>query len=102
MKKGEHAAAAAALWAAGHPRRAGVIYEQIFEHKKALNAFEAGGDVVGAVRAALELADSAALDRLVTLAIAHGHSDAVLQWLQKAGSVAAEARVYLAKGDHIA
>src|SRR5687768_1390007 len=49
LTKGEHAAAAAALWAAGHPRRAGVIYEQIFEHKKALNAYEAGGDIVGAV-----------------------------------------------------
>src|SRR4051812_38703777 len=78
LKRGEHAAAAAALWAAGHPRRAGAIYEQIFEHKKALNAYEAGGDIVGAVRAALELADTSALDRLVTLAIASGQGDALM------------------------
>ncbi len=100
IKKGEHAAAAAALWAAGQPRRAGAIYEQIFEHKKAQSAYEAGGDVVGAVRAALELGDTASVDRLVTLAIASGQGDALLQALQRAGAVADEARVHLARGDH--
>jgi tetratricopeptide (TPR) repeat protein len=99
LKKGEHAAAAAALWHAGHPRRAGAIYEQIFEHKKALNAYEAGGDVVGATRMALELADTASLERLVTLAIAQGQGDVLLQALSRAGRDAEVARVHLARGD---
>lgn len=99
LKKGEHAAAAAALWAAGHPRRAGAIYEQIFEHKKALDAFEAGGDLVGAMRVAIELQEGAAIDRLVTLAIAQGQGDALLASLQKAGRAAEEARVHFARGD---
>lgn len=101
IKKGEHAAAAAALWAAGQPRRAGVIYEQIFEHKKAQNAYEAAGDLVGAVRASLEVGDSGSVDRLVTLAIASGQGDALLQALQRAGAIAEEARVHLARGDHV-
>lgn len=99
LHRGEHAVAAAALWAAGHPRRAAVIYEQIFEHKKALNAYEAGGDLVGAVRAALELGDVASLDRLVTVAIASGQGDALLQSLQRAGRDAEVARVHVARGD---
>lgn len=99
LKRGEHAAAAAALWAAGHPRRAGAIYEQIFEHKKALDAFEAGGDLVGAVRVAIEMQETVAIDRLVTLAIAQGQSDALLASLQKAGRAAEEARVHHARGD---
>src|SRR5882762_5814257 len=99
LQRGEHAAAAAALWAAGHPRRAGTIYEQIFEHKKALNAFEAGGDVVSAVRVALEIGDAPVLDRLVTLAIASGLGDALMASLQRAGRDAEVARVHLARGD---
>lgn len=99
LRRGEHAVAAAALWAAGHPRRAGAVYEQIFEHKKALNAYEAGGDLVGAVRAALELGDAASLDRLVTVAIAQGQGDALLHSLQRAGRDAEVARVHVARGD---
>lgn len=99
LKRGEHAAAAAAIWAAGSPRRAGVIYEQIFEHKKALEAYEAGGDVVGAVRVALELGDAAALERLVALAIASGQGDVLLGALQRSGRDAEIARVHQARGD---
>lgn len=104
LKRGEHAAAAAALWAAGHPRRAGAIYQQIFEHQKAQNAYEAGGDIVGAVRAALEIGDAANVDRLVTAAIAAGQGDALLSAVQRAGAAAMpsliEGRVQLARGDH--
>ncbi len=102
LRRGEHAAAAAALWAHGYPRRAGAIYEHIFEHKKALNAYEAGGDIVGAVRAALELGDVTALDRLVTLAIASGQGDALIASLQRAGRDAEVARVHIARGDPLA
>lgn len=99
LKRGEHAAAAAALMAAGHHRRAGVIQEQIFEHRAALHAYEAGGDLMSAVRMAIELHDAAAIDRLVTVAIAAGQGDALLVALQKAGRAAEEARVHLARGD---
>ncbi|HEY4220629.1 MAG TPA: protein kinase, partial [Myxococcota bacterium] len=102
MQRGEHAAAAAALWAAGKPRRAGQIYEQLFEHKKAMNAYEAGGDIVGAVRTAIEIQDAIALDRLVTLAIASGQGDALMSSLQRAGREAEVARVHVARGDHLA
>jgi serine/threonine-protein kinase len=101
VKKGEHAAAAAALWAHGHPRRAGQIYESIFEHKKAMNAFEAASDVVGAVRSAIEVPDLVALDRLVTLAIATGKGDELLVHLVRSGRAAEEARVRLARGEPV-
>lgn len=99
LKRGEHAAAAAALAAAGHQRRAGAIHEQIFEYRAALAAYEAGGDLVGAVRMAIELQDAAAIDRLVTVAIGSGQGDALLAALQKAGRAAEEARVHVARGD---
>lgn len=99
LKRGEHAAAAAALAAAGHQRRAGAIQEQIFEHRAALAAYEAGGDLVGAMRMAIELHDAAAIDRLVTVAIAGGQGDELLAGLQKAGRAAEEARVHVARGD---
>lgn len=99
LKRGEHAAAAAALSAAGHPRRAGAIHEQIFEHRAALVAYEAGGDLVGAVRMAIELQDTTAIDRLVTVAIGAGQGDALLAALHKAGRAPEEARVHFARGD---
>ena len=106
LRQGEHAAAAAALWAAGHPRRAGAIYQQIFEHEKALAAFEAGGDLAGAVRAALALSDGPSVDRLVGLAMARGQGDALLPQLQRTGASAAAlavaGRIHMARGDRLA
>jgi tetratricopeptide (TPR) repeat protein len=99
QKRGEHAAAAAALWASGFPRRAGQIFERIFEHRRALDAFEAASDMVGAVRAALALDDQVAIERLVTLAIARGLGDELLQALERAGRAAEVGRVHLARGD---
>ena len=101
LQRGEHRQAAAALWAAGHPRRAGVVYAQIFEHQKALAAFEAAGDLAAAVGAAAAVADGASLDRLVSAAIAARQGDAILAVLQRAGAAAEEGRVHLARGDHL-
>ena len=99
VKRGEHAAAAAALRHAGHPRAAGALYEQIFEHGKALAAYEAAGDVVAAMRVAIAAGDAAAVERVVGRSIQDGTADALLASLMKVGRDAEAARIYAARGD---
>jgi hypothetical protein len=99
LSAGEHAAAAAALRKAGQPLRAGKVFEQIFELPAALSAYEAGGDVVAAVRVALALRDDGTLDRLVGEAIARGVGDALLGAMKKAGRHREVGRVWRARGD---
>lgn len=97
----EHAAAAAALRHHQQFRRAGVLYEQIFEHRLALSCFEQAKDIVAAVRTAITLDDSAALDRLVGDAIARGLGDVLIGSLQKARRFKEVGRVYLARSEHL-
>lgn len=97
----EHAAAAAALRHHGQWRRAGVLYESIFEPQLALHCFEQAHDLVSAVRTAITLNDSAALDRLVGEAIKRGLGDVLIGSLQKAGRHKEVGRVYLARSEHL-
>lgn len=99
LRRGEHATAAAALLAAGFPVRAAAIYEQIFEHLPALEAYVAGGDIVSAVRVALAMGDGARIDALVGHAIAIGRGEALLASLQRARRHLEVARIHLARGD---
>jgi tetratricopeptide (TPR) repeat protein len=99
LSAGEHAAAAAALRHHGQPARAAKLYESLFEHRAALSAWEAAGDVVAAVRVAMTLGDADALHRLVSEAIATGQGDALITALQRAGRHAEVGRVYLARGE---
>ena len=97
--EGEHAAAAAAVWAAGFPSEAGRIYEEIFEHERALAAFEAGDDLAGAMRAALALEDAAAVDRTVTRATRTGRAASLIGMLKKRGRFREMGKIFAASGD---
>jgi tetratricopeptide (TPR) repeat protein len=99
VKAGEHAAAAAALRHHQQFTRAAALYESIFERAQALACFEAAGDVVGAVRVAIALQDTDALERLVGDAIARGLGDTLLTSLVKANRHAEVGRVYVARGE---
>lgn len=97
--KGEHAAAAAALWAGGHPGPAGALYEHIFEDARALLAYEEADDVVSALRVALRANDVEGIQRVVTRAIQSGRADLLLAALERDMRHAEIARVHLARGD---
>lgn len=97
--EGEHAAAAAAIWAAGYPAEAGKIYEEIFEHERALAAFEAGDDLAGSMRAALALEDTAAVDRVVTRATRTGRAASLIGMLKARGRHREIGKIYAAAGD---
>ncbi len=97
--EGEHAAAAAAYWAAGFPSEAGKIYEEIFEHARALAAFEAGDDLAGSMRAALALEDTAAVDRVVTRATRTGRAASLLGMLKARMRHREMGKIYAASGD---
>jgi tetratricopeptide (TPR) repeat protein len=99
---GEHAAAAARLLEHGQAARAAALYESLFEHRAALSAYEAAGDVVAAVRIAMRLGDADALHRLVSDAIAQGQGDTLITALQRAGQHAEVGRVYRARGELLA
>ena len=72
---GEHAAAAAALWAAGYPQSAAEIYEQVFDFDRALAAFEAADELSGAIRVALKTDSVEAIDRIITRATRSGRAN---------------------------
>lgn len=97
--RGEHAAAAAALWAGGHPAKAGALYEHIFEDARALRAYEEADDVVSALRVALRASDAEGIERVVTRAIQSGRADVLLAMLERDVRYAEVARVHLARGD---
>lgn len=97
--KGEHAAAAAALWAGGHAAEAAALYEHIFEDARALKAYEDADDVVGALRVSLRANDLAGIERVVTRAIHTGRADLLLHMLERDVRHAEVARVHLARGD---
>jgi tetratricopeptide (TPR) repeat protein len=99
---GEHAAAATRLLEHGQAARAAALYESLFEHRAALSAYEAAGDIVAAVRIAMRLGDADALRRLVSDAIAAGQGDTLITALQRAGQHAEVGRVYKARGELLA
>ncbi len=96
---GEHAAAAAALWASGYAAEAGAIYEHIFEDARALKAYEDADDVASALRVALRANDAEGIDRVVTRSIHSGRADLLLQMLERDVRYAEVARVHTARGD---
>ncbi len=97
--RGEHAVAAALLQHSGDALGAARSYEHIFEHARAMDAYESAGSIVDAARMAVTLHDGVALDRLVTLAIARGQGDQLLNHLNRGDFFAEAARVHLARGD---
>lgn len=97
--KGEHAAAAAALWASGYSAEAAAVYEHIFEDERALRAYEEADDLVGALRVALRMADAGSIERVVSKAIHGGRADGLLHMLEQDERHAEVARVHLARGD---
>jgi tetratricopeptide (TPR) repeat protein len=97
--RGEHAAAAAALWAHGFAAQAGAIYEHIFEDERALKAYEAADDVVAAMRVALRKGDSEAVERIVAHATSSGRADPLLGMLEQGERHAEVARIHLVRGD---
>lgn len=99
VRRGEHARAADLLREAGFPADAARLYEHIFERARAMDAYEAAGDLVAAVRVAVDVADAARLDALVSRAIALGQGDALLGALTRSGRDAEVARVHAARGD---
>src|SRR5690606_17220023 len=62
-------------------------------------AYEAAGDVVAALRVALDAGREDAVERLVSQAITSGQADALLAALERGNRPAEEARVRLALGD---
>ena len=99
-KKGEHATAAAALFSSGYARAAGEIYEQIFEYKSALAAFEKANDIFGAMRCALALRESVAIEGVITRAIKEGKALSLLQPLERESRYVEIGHIHTALQDH--
>lgn len=97
--RGEHAAAAAALWVHGFASLAAAIYEHIFEDERALKAWEAADDVASAMRVALRKGDAEAIERIVEKATNTGRADLLLEMLQADNRHAVVARIHEGRSD---
>lgn len=98
-RAGEHVRAAERLVEAGFTREAGAIFEQLFEDARALAAYEAGGDLEGAMRVALRLGDNAAVDRVIAEATQTGAVDPLFRMLDAAGRHVEIGKIHLARAD---
>jgi tetratricopeptide (TPR) repeat protein len=98
--RGEHAAAAAALWSAGFPREAAEIYEQIFELESALGAYEKAGDVRGAMGVALKMDAHDAVERIIARATHEGAAESLLDMLERNSRHREIGQIHVALGDH--
>ncbi|MFZ9886806.1 MAG: hypothetical protein ACO3JL_04815 [Myxococcota bacterium] len=55
--RGEHASAAELLLRIGYAGEAAALFEQLFDDARALDAYDAAGDVLGALRVAIRRGD---------------------------------------------
>jgi hypothetical protein len=99
LAAGEHAAAAEALMRHGHLAEAAAVFEQIFEHERALELLEQLGDARGAMRVALASRDEAAIDRVIVLATRTAQAAGLLKQLERAERHEEIGKIHLGAGE---
>jgi tetratricopeptide (TPR) repeat protein len=99
LAAGEHAVAAEALMRHGHLADAAVIFEQIFEHDRALELYEQVADARAAMRVALASRDEAAVDRVIVLATRTGQAAGLLKQLERAERYEEMGKIHLGAGE---
>lgn len=97
--RGEHSAAAELLLRIGCAAEAAVLFEQLFDDERALKAFDAADDILGAFRVAIRHGDEEEVRRRLSMIIQHSLVGPASTLLERGSQHAALAWLYEATGE---